>query len=201
MTRPRVQTMTERSNRTPSRACDARRHLWRLLWVVLLAIHAGAVPAAVRGLPFFSDATFDASTVFRFAGLLLAAAFCLLKVADVPWLRIRPGWRGSVSIAVVLALLHVSVLHRARDGDVALAPSQVGVFLFVGTSLNLDLARRSLRVLVAELRATHDRGAADRPLCGATYASAPLWSPIGLDSLTSPLAPRPPPHFALSFVS
>ncbi len=193
--------MKERTNRTRSSSCGLRGHVWRLFWVVLLAIHAGAVPTSVRGLPPFSDATLDAFTVFRFAGLLLAATFCLLKVADVSWLKIRPGWRGSVSIAVVLALLHVSAVQRAQEGDLTLTPSQVGVFLFVGTSVNLDLARRSIRVLVAELRATHDRGVADRPPAGATYASTPLQPPIDLDRLTSPLAPRPPPGFSMSLAS
>lgn len=180
---------------------DLRRYGWRMVWVVLLAIHAGAVPMAVRGLPFFSEGSVDAYSVFRFGGLLVAAAFCLLKVADVAWLRVRPGRSGSLSIAVVLALLHAGTIQRVRDGEIAVTPSQVGVFLFVGTSLQIDLARRSIRILVAELRATHDRTAADRPLSGAAAFSLRSRRPLDPNRFIVPLAPRPPPCCCMSLVS
>jgi len=198
---PLIQIMTTGTNSIRSWGRDTRSHLGRVLWTALLAIHVGAVPAALSRLALSSDATLDAYSVFRFGGLLLAATFCLLKIADVAWLRIRPGWRGAVSMAVVVALLHAGALERAQAGDVSLTPSQVGVFLFVGTGLNLDRVRRSIRILVAELRAAHDRGAQDRPPSGAAYASAPIQPPIDLDRLTSPLAPRPPPPFPISLVS
>jgi hypothetical protein len=108
--------------------------LRRLFWVGILAIHLGAIPSLITKF-LLGDGGTLADAAFRGVGLLLTAAFCGLKVADVRWLRLRPGWRSTVAASLIVALLHVNVIERAQGGEAALAPGQLGVFLFVGSTL------------------------------------------------------------------
>jgi hypothetical protein len=76
---------------------------------------------------------FDAglASALRFGFLLLSASFLGLKVVDVPWLRLKPGWRTTVTSLVLIGLLHAAALERIADTRIAYTPSHVGMVLFV----------------------------------------------------------------------
>ena len=65
---------------------------------------ASGVTALVAGAP--------TAHPIRVTLLGLALAFFALKVADVRWLRLAPGWRPLCAFTVCVLLLHADVLRR-----------------------------------------------------------------------------------------
>ena len=133
------------------------------------------------------------SSCLRVLSLAAATAFFLLKVVDVGWLRVVPGWRSGVASLVIIGLLHVSVLHRAVDAKPPYDPSHLGLVLFVGTLMEAKrLRRRFARVAAWVLRG-----------CGALSLSCSVrlffrslrmaFDPLACMFDSYPQAPRAPP--------
>lgn len=118
--------------------------LHRAFWALMLVIHFGALRAVDAVLSGAGAAT-DEQSALQIIALVSAAWFCLLKTFDVPWLRGNPGWRPKVASAVIVALLHVSVIERAASRDSAFSPAHLGVFLIGVTVAKRRVVARWLR--------------------------------------------------------
>jgi hypothetical protein len=80
----------------------------RLFWLAMLAGHLPATSAALAG---------DASAL-RAAILLLSQSFFVLKLLDVPWLRLPADRRRLIAVIAVIALLHARVVESSLPRDV-----------------------------------------------------------------------------------
>lgn len=162
----------------------------RLFWVGLFLLHAVGLRLAWGRST--QDGGSGAAAVELF-GLSLSLFFFALKIADVGFLRLNPGWRSFVAASAIVALLHVNVLNRAAEGR-ALAPvAEIPWAQVVGTVLVLELARRVARHLRAGTALS--RHVAHRQVslafCGLAVADAlrrPDWP-----AATGPRTLRGPP--------
>jgi hypothetical protein len=121
--------------RTASRGF-VRWMLWRLMW---LAAGLSHVVAVLRdGLGGDAPLTFDRGVM-----LLLGVAYCALKVLDVPWLRVRSGWRAKCACLLILVLLHVGMLRGTgiEVPDAWLVSTTLSAALLVVFHLRDPLAR------------------------------------------------------------
>ncbi len=88
--------------------------LRRLFWAVMFAGH---LPALFEAL-LRADASLSRALLLTCSQTLFA-----LKLLDVPWLRIRGGWRAGVGLLVGIVLLHGRViqssLHHSLDSPVS----------------------------------------------------------------------------------
>jgi len=128
-------------------ARGTNRTLWRLFWVLMLALHSLALPSVL-----VTAATASVSEqlglVPRIAGLALSAVFFGLKLLDVPWLRARTegkfaGWRCLIAAVLVVGLLHVGVLDRAIAGKTGMDPDHLP-WLIAGAIFATGLLIRGL---------------------------------------------------------
>lgn len=91
------------------------RGLARAFWVCALIGHA---PALLTACGRFLANPLDADLVLRSAALATATVFFLLKILDLPQLRLVRDWQSLLAMTVVVSLLHAGVMHRAaRDGQ------------------------------------------------------------------------------------
>lgn len=166
----------------------------RLFWTVMLVGHLVALHAAWFAALSAAESDLTGPGVFRILGLACSAAFFALKIADVRWLRLLPGWRSLVASSVAVALLHVSVVQRAVDADVRVSPAPLGVVLFVSTCVDFDAVRRAYRRLapgqipLRRLRHGHFLG----ELLARRVWDAGI-EPVVLDLVPIHRAPRAPP--------
>jgi hypothetical protein len=123
---------------------NAHALLKRAFWVFILVLHVGAIRSTWFVLDGMSDNAEWLSSWFRFLALIGSAVFFALKIADVSWLRLRPGWRSFISSLVIIALLHVNVLDRATKGELSYSPTHLGIVLCVGTLVEFDGLRRAM---------------------------------------------------------
>jgi hypothetical protein len=167
----------------------------RAFWFFLLVFHIGAIRSAWSALDGPSGDPQWLSNGFRFLALIGSAVFFALKIADVSWLRLKPGWRSAVSSLVIVALLHVNVVDRATEGELSYSPAHLGVVFFVGTLVEFDGLRRAMlrvRGLIA-----HRVVGVQPSLSSCTYFHRRTY----IDTLGPPrwlvstgvLAPRAPP--------
>ncbi len=127
---------------------DTRRSvghgLRRAFWALMLLLHLGPVVAA------FYSASFGTTTevpILRFFVLLVSSSFFVLKLIDVPCLRLRPGWRSAVAAVLVVVLLHVGVARRALNGEANVSPAPWAALLVFGSVLDPRVVRRVIRRL------------------------------------------------------
>lgn len=123
-----------------------RLGLWlrRAFWGGLLALHAAPVAASWNA-AWIADVDAAVAAQIRLAMLLGSIAFFILKVMDVPWLRLRPGRQSAAASLVVLALLHYGVIDRAAGLGIAYGPEHLGIVLFLGGAVSTDAGRTLLR--------------------------------------------------------
>ena len=121
---------------------------WRLFWLFMLVIHVGAVRSAVSSLVQPGVENDRAIGLGRLLILSASAAFFVLKVVGVSWLRLKPGWRSWLASGLVVALLHVQVMKRASDGALDLAPTSTVAVLVFGTILESQILFRGWRRLL-----------------------------------------------------
>lgn len=115
----------------------------RLFWIGMVLLHSVGLYLAWGR---FGD---NGSASIEVIGLSLSLAFFVLKVVDVRFLRLNPGWRSFVAASVIVALLHVNVLNRIADNG-ALAPvADISWAQVVGAALVVELARRVAKHLRA----------------------------------------------------
>lgn len=123
----------------------------RLFWALLLLIHVralfGFVPIAADGEMF--------SFVARVVGLGLTAVFCGLKLVDVAWLRLVPGWRSAVAAWMVVALLHVGVLDRSGALEVNDSAAQVALMVGVIGAFGSSMISNAVRRVFQSARRRH----------------------------------------------
>ena len=141
-----------------------------MFWALMLVLHLGAIRAAWSGLAG-DPATADwAMGGLRLVILLASATLFALKMADVAWLRLRPGWRPLIASVVVVALLHVNVLHRAVERDATYAPAPVAAITLIGAFVESSTMRRGVfrlaRAAIGELRSQR-RAQGGRQAAGA----------------------------------
>ncbi len=88
--------------------------LRRLFWGVMFVGH---LPALLEAL-VWADASLTRALL-----LTCSQSFFALKFLDVPWLRIRGGWRPGMALLVGIVLLHARViqssLHHSLDSPVS----------------------------------------------------------------------------------
>jgi hypothetical protein len=165
----------------------------RSFWALMVAVHAGAFPAAWAAVLAPEAPVARFAPVFRMIGLGLAAIICGLKTMDVPWLRLKPGWRSAISTTLVIALLHVSVIERVESGEIAFTPAHLGVFLVAGAVAESQTMRRMLGDLIRALARC-----VPAPRAGACLAVlGPAWqrwfTPFAQLSRCGPRMVRAPP--------
>lgn len=167
----------------------------RVFWVFILVLHVGAIRSTWFILDGMSGNADRLSSGFRFLALIGSAIFFALKIADVSWLRLRPGWRSFISSLVIVALLHVNVVDRATKGELSYSPTQLGIVLCVGTLVEFDGLRRAMlrvRGFIAHcLAALSSPAASYAQSHRRTYLNT-LRPPRWLVS-TGVVAPRAPP--------
>ena len=163
----------------------------RAFWVAMFLLHVPGLLAALETLVTRSTPELFFCGL-RAAGLSLSASFFLLKMIDVRWLRLKPGWRSFVTALIATAVLHVGVLERAVNSELACGPAHVGVVLFIG-------AAGSVARLEQRLRALHDalpRLRVRKPvwtMCRQSAFETALPRPL-LAFIPSYSGPRAPPH-------
>ncbi|MEK6675493.1 MAG: hypothetical protein AABZ47_07545 [Planctomycetota bacterium] len=176
----------------------SRSVLGRVFWAALLILHLAALPASWSSFGIAWSAKDWGTPAIRTAGLLLTAAFFILKVLDVAWLRLMPGWRSGVAAVTVVALIHVNVLE---SGGVERLPNHcmglvatclVGAALEQnprGRNLLEEIQRRVLAVLFSE---------DPKPASRTGWTREREFNRSEVAFIQENLAARPPPPFLLS---
>ena len=162
-----------------------------LFWLAMFLLHVPGLLASLEALLTGSTSDLFLAGV-RVVGLSLSAGFFLLKMADVAWLRLRPGWRSFVAALIATAVLHVGMLERAVDSELACSPAQMGVVLFVGAAGQAVRLGKRLRALQDAL----PRSGARKPAleaCWQRMVHCTLPLPL-IACVPSYSGPRAPPH-------
>lgn len=167
---------------------------WRSFWCVMLGLHLSALPAAFSALTGAWGGAETVALVFRVLLLTFSSLFFVLKIIDVPWLRVLPGWRSTIASVVVVAFLHVSVINRVQGGDVARPGAHLGVGLVLGLLAEMELRIRPR--LERALRDTPVRWCEALAELSSTYAKVCdcLFIPRMTRILACQVAPRAPPQ-------
>jgi len=87
--------------------------------------------------------------VVRLVMLLASAGFFALKVIDVSWLRVKPGWQSTVVSLLVIALLHVGVLERSTGVNVVDVLPASQLVMLAGGAAAAEVLRRVIRRIQA----------------------------------------------------
>ena len=173
----------------------SRSTIKRAFWLFMLVFHVGAIRSAWSAFEGISGDAEWLSSGFRFLALLGSAVFFALKIADVTWLRLKPGWRSAVSSLVIVALLHVNVVDRAAAGEPISPPTPLSAILFVAVLIDGEaVRRRGARLWNLAVRAVVDP---PRSLSPRSYRHDALWPaeliPPRAWLVSGLLSPRPPP--------
>jgi hypothetical protein len=136
-------------------------------------MHLGALWARGEALGAVSVHDGWGTSLLRALALAASATFFFLKVVDVRWLRLRPGWRPIVASLVVIGLLHFNVLERVTRTDLSSGPAPLGIVLFAGTLLESDRLRRAFAWIPSIADSAHRPTIHPRRfVCGLT---GPAW--------------------------
>jgi hypothetical protein len=87
--------------------------VWRAFWLVMFIGHTPGWLAA--SLP--SDATADGGSWLRWSLLTASQILFLLKAIDCPWLRLPRSQRVTLTLSLIVLLLHADVVRRAAAGE------------------------------------------------------------------------------------
>ena len=172
----------------------------RLFWCCMLLLHVAAVPPLLAGLGGGSESHAELSALARLLGLSASAVFFVLKIIDVPRLRMKPGWRSRATAILVIALLHVGVVERAVEGEVELSAAHPGVVLFAAAAWRFDALRHGLRRLLVD--SVPIRLLRRRDHLGGMFRGRSLeWAfmPLLLFFVPSYAGPRAPPCHLTTF--
>ena len=165
----------------------------RVVWAGILALHLAAVPGVIGAMLEGSGDAGGLATLTRLLGLLASAGFFVLKIIDLPCLRLKPGWRSTATALLIVGLLHWGVIEQAVFGEVTVSPSHLGVVLFVvavgQTGIRVPVARWLRRFRPAPSLWRFKRHAPER----LGHAWSHVW--LAFISLCTPIivGPRPPP--------
>jgi hypothetical protein len=161
----------------------------------MLVVHLVPLRSAWLRLGLAPDDVSSGPAILQLLALSLAIVFFGFKVADVGWLRLKPGWQSAVSASLVAALLHVNVLDRATAGELAVPGTHFPMAYLVGTLVALEaLRRKAQRFLLRSATSRPNPG--DRlavAFCGGAWGNADRL-PYCLRP-SSTWTPRGPPSF------
>ncbi len=115
--------------------------LRRILWSLVALAHAPGLIGAWRS---FTSGVFAAEDLRGCVLLTLSMLFLALKVCDVRFLRFRTDPRSCIALGLVVALLHVNVIH-AGDGP-TLIPEYTTLVVTVALAGSSALVRRRLHL-------------------------------------------------------
>jgi hypothetical protein len=87
--------------------------------------------------------------ILRLLMLLASAGFFGLKIIDVSWLRVKPGWRSTVVSLLVVALLHLGVLERSTGADLISPLPASQMVMLAGGVAAAEVLRRVMRLIQA----------------------------------------------------
>lgn len=166
----------------------------RIFWAVMLFAHLGGIRSAWVSL-FDSAASPDwAMGGLRLVVLAASAVFFALKIADLPVLRLKPGWRPFVASCVVVALMHVNVIEHAANGDSPYSPAPMAAMALVGALVESSTLRRAVLRLSTQLLSEDPRvrRIATPSVFAARHADESR-APYQLMLISGLLLPRPPP--------
>lgn len=190
--------MTHAEQQNPSTrdvSGGTRRACGLVFWCAVLVLHAAAIPALIGSVGSGADLEATIWMIVRLVGLLISAIFFVLKIVDVPWLRLKPGWRSAATAVIICGLLHVGVVERAMEGESPLSPAaHPGVVLFVAAAWRIDAVCHGLRRLLptlASARLTRRRRRESDPCRTRSWESA--LRPALLFFVPSFAGPRAPP--------
>jgi hypothetical protein len=173
--------------RTGWTARRPHRHWWRLLWAVVLLLHAPATLNAFSALWRLESGEISPSSLLTLAGSNL---FFILEIAFASSLRLLSSRRNLLVFFLIIAILHVGVVERSvasHAASPALAPT------LLATAVGAACWRRILQFLQALLgsQVEHD----PRPRRLTDFRSLPAGLPARRQSalawLCAPL--RAPP--------
>lgn len=114
----------------------------RLGWTLLLALHLFSLVSALAWKQE-AEPTAAADTLVCCVALLGSIGFFILKIADVSWLRLRPGVHSWVAVTAVVALMHVNAVERAVLHGNTTSPLTFVAMLAGGSVIDAGAARRS----------------------------------------------------------
>lgn len=115
-------------------------HLGRTLWALMLVAHLPAWLASCR----LADPA--GVTLLRWGLLTASEFFFLLKLLDVPWLRLPRSGRARLAAVVAVGLLHAHVVARAAGAARPDAPLCAVLALSGAATLSGTLLARGQRV-------------------------------------------------------
>ncbi len=110
---------------------------WRLFWMGMLAVHAGAIRSVVLELASLTTTEWRLAVAVRLFVLAVSALFFCLKLIDIRWLRLRPGWCSKIYSLVVIGIIHLGVVERVTHSEFVYSPGHLGVVLFAGGALGV----------------------------------------------------------------
>ncbi len=181
--RPSIQSEDRTPSRRRAHAAPPRRWLaGRALWLLASLVHVQAIARAVG----FGEA---GAEWFRAGVLLVGMAFCLLKVADVAALRLKPGWRPWLVGLLALVLIHAGMMPGLND-----SVADVWAAGTLGTTALAWIRPRLARVLKRLDRVRRDRPRLILPLVGLPSDWLPSIRRLLLCRLI--VTPRAPPRTA-----
>ncbi len=163
-----------------------RAKLLRALWLLMLAGH---VPAVLKCLWSQSDPVSQEHNIVAGVGLLLACVFFVLKILDLPWLRFKTDRRSLFTLAMTVALVHVSLMRYS--GDVRADPVQPLVIAHILMVTNLASVRGIMRRALARLRRPDHATKVEPAPPGRTIPTVCRLLPQF--SFSAPTIPRAPP--------
>lgn len=117
---------------------------WRAFWVGMLAVHLVPI-LTLSGL--LGGEAGSPDRILRLLMLLASAGFFGLKIIDVSWLRVNPGWRSTVVSLLVVALLHLGVLERSTGVDLINPLPASQMVMLAGGVAAAEVLRRVMRLV------------------------------------------------------
>lgn len=122
-----------------------------MFWLALLLFHAAALPSLLASLNGRNELSEHLALLVRIVGMLLTSVFFVLKIADVRWLRLKPGWRSAIAAIAVVGVIHVGVIDRAVSGDFQTDPAHMGLVFFIGSLYHVETIRHRIRLALSIL--------------------------------------------------
>ncbi len=98
----------------------------------MLVLHGLAIPELISTTASARNFAELLGPMIRLAGLSASAAFFVLKIIDVPCLRMSTDWRSIVCIILIIGLMHVGVIDRALGGELSTDGAHIGFVILAG---------------------------------------------------------------------
>jgi hypothetical protein len=162
---------------------------WRLLWVVILALHVPATARCIAGVCRGETSSPTWSTLIL---LLASNLFFLIELWAAPSLRLLTNRRAALAFVLVIVILHAGAFERAFP-TVASCGEVHSWFAAAAVLTGLDEVRRRLRHAPSPARRTSLANREHRiPFCFDTVLQR-VFLPCGILYFFRSPVPRAPP--------